>query len=157
MCSLKLWYFLRKGELVWRNVFIKTVTQFSTAGDRTVWEKRFFDNWNCKPFSFTHWITDQWRKDWIDALREGWVGDRLMCNLRMVGGRMTGRRTLNRVGLVFALIRSFSSLFVLLSAWGRVKLRIYITRVFRSCWNCPSRAGTRAISATSWNTSDNNP
>lgn len=30
-----------------------------------------------------------------------------MCNLRMVGGRMTGRRTLNRVGLVFALIRFF--------------------------------------------------
>lgn len=55
-----------------------------------------------------------------------------MCNLRMVGRRMTGRRTLNRVGLVFALIRSFSSLFVLVSAWGRVKLRIYITRVSRS-------------------------
>jgi len=72
-----------------------------------------------------------------------------MCNLRMVGGRMTGRRTLNRVGLVFALIRSFSSLFVLVSAWERVKLRIYITRVFRSCRNYPSRAETRAISATS--------
>lgn len=56
-----------------------------------------------------------------------------MCNLRMVGVGMTGRRTLNRLGLVFALIRSFSSLFVLLSAWGQVKLRIYITRVFRSC------------------------
>ena len=40
---------------------------------------------------------------------------------------------------------------------GRVKLRINITRVFRNCRNCPSRAATRAISAISENTSDINP
>ena len=32
-----------------------------------------------------------------------------------------------------------------------VKLRINITRVFRSCRNCPSRAATRAISASKYN------
>ena len=42
-------------------------------------------------------------------------------------------------------------------AWGRVKLRINITRVFRNCRNCPSRAATRAISTISENTSDINP
>ena len=47
--------------------------------------------------------------------------------------------------------------FVLVIAWGRVKLRINITRVFRNCRNCPSRAATRAISAISENTSDINP
>ena len=40
---------------------------------------------------------------------------------------------------------------------GRVKLRINITRVFRNCRNCPSRAATRAIFAFSENTSDINP
>ena len=40
---------------------------------------------------------------------------------------------------------------------GGVKLRISITCVFRSCWNCPSGAATRAISVTSENTSDVNP
>ena len=47
--------------------------------------------------------------------------------------------------------------FVLVIAWGRVKLRINITRVFRNYRNCPSRAATRAISAISENTSDINP
>ena len=47
--------------------------------------------------------------------------------------------------------------FVWVIAWGRVKLRINITRVFRNCRNCPSRAATRAISAISENTSDVNP
>ena len=46
---------------------------------------------------------------------------------------------------------------VLVIEWGRVKLRINITRVFRNCRNCPSRAATRAISAISENTSDINP
>ena len=46
------------------------------------------------------------------------------------------------------------SRFVWVIAWGRVKLRINITRVFRNCRNCPSRAATRAISAISDNTSD---
>ena len=45
-------------------------------------------------------------------------------------------------------------LLVLVIAWGRVKLRINITRVFRNYRNCPSRAATRAISAISENTSD---
>ena len=40
---------------------------------------------------------------------------------------------------------------------GRVKVRINITRVFRNCRNCPSRAATRAISVISENTSDINP
>ena len=44
-----------------------------------------------------------------------------------------------------------------LIAWGRVKLRINITCVFRSWGNCPSRAATRAISATFQNKSDINP
>ena len=47
--------------------------------------------------------------------------------------------------------------FVWVIAWGRVKLRINITRVFRNCRNCPSRVATRAISAISENTSDINP
>ena len=44
-----------------------------------------------------------------------------------------------------------------LSQWTLVKLRINITYVFRSCWNCPSRCATRAISATSENTRNINP
>ena len=47
--------------------------------------------------------------------------------------------------------------FVWVIAWVRVKLRINITRLFRNCRNCPSRAATRAISAISENTSDINP
>ena len=42
-------------------------------------------------------------------------------------------------------------------AWFVVKLRINITCVFGSCRNCPSRAATRAIPATSENTRDINP
>ena len=51
----------------------------------------------------------------------------------------------------------FYTQFVWVIAWGRVKLRINIMRVFRNCRNCPSRAATRAISAISENTSDINP
>ena len=45
----------------------------------------------------------------------------------------------------------------MLIAWGRVKLRINITRVFRICRNCQSREATRAISANAENTGDINP
>ena len=41
--------------------------------------------------------------------------------------------------------------------WGCVKLRINITSVFRISGICSSRTATRAISATSENTSDINP
>ena len=60
--------------------------------------------------------------------------------------------------LIKILIRiKIIEIYVWVIAWGRVKLRINITRVFRNCRNCPSRAATRAISAISENTSDINP
>ena len=56
-------------------------------------------------------------------------------------------------------IRKLSNfaLYIINKRWILVKLRINITLGFRSCWNCPRRCATRAISATSENTSDINP
>ena len=47
--------------------------------------------------------------------------------------------TLGEWDELIILIIMIVSLLVLVIAWGRVKLRINITRVFRNCRNCPSR------------------
>ena len=79
-----------------------------------------------------------------------------ICEQKLFRDKKTGK-ILKVRSLSFHWRISRCSSLVWVIAWGRVKLRINVTRSFRNCRNCPSRAATRAISAISENTSDINP